>query len=276
MRNKLALVLLILLTTITVFGQETRIPQPTKFDEFGDVDEREFGPKLKSFYDAVRSTQNSQGFLIVYGGLSETPFKQTDYYLSRKVRALLKYAGRGYDAPQVTVAYGGLREKPVTELWIGAYGSEFPVSKERVEPLKKLDAELVGTEKLNFEQARIRSENRSPATTIEAVSDGTIKKRKKYGADFPQDLSRLLKKDAKFRAVLIFYADEESFDIEKSRQLVEGFLTKDFEAAGLDASRVKIVYGGYRERPEVEIWLLPAANGVEPEPVPDFKTAGGR
>lgn len=270
MKFKITLAVLLLATVVAlpIFAQESSAVanKPSKFDEFGEVSESEFGPKLKNFFDALRESEDRQGFIVLYGGASETPFKQTDYYLSRRVRALYKYIQRRFDDPRITFARGGLRETPSVELWIGPRGAEYPFSKEPVAPAKKIKnkLELLGAEKFDFAAAK-----------SSAAENGASIKSRKSDADFARVLSDGLKKDGgDRRAVLIFYADEDKFDVEKSRQTIEKLLQNYAKNGELDTSRVRIVYGGYREKPEIETWILAAADGIEPEPVPDFKVAG--
>jgi hypothetical protein len=69
-------------------------------------------------------------------------------------------------------------------------------------------------------------------------------------------------------AVIIFYADDERYDIRTLKEFVKQ--GRDLLAAkeNIRASRLKIVFGGYRDIPTVEFWFVPA-KGRPPLATPD-------
>jgi hypothetical protein len=67
--------------------------------------------------------------------------------------------------------------------------------------------------------------------------------------------------------VIFFYADDERFDTAKLRQFVQAGRDRLAESSSIKASRLRVVFGGYREVPEVEFWFVPA-KGKDPLPKP--------
>ena len=68
--------------------------------------------------------------------------------------------------------------------------------------------------------------------------------------------------------VIIFYADDERYDIEKLRGLLETGRDRLAEQAGIKRKRLKIGFGGYRGGAEAEFWFVPA-KGKAPRPKPE-------
>lgn len=88
--------------------------------------------------------------------------------------------------------------------------------------------------------------------------------------NFSKELAEVLKQDKTWRAVLFFYADKDEFDIQKSQKVIEEKIKVDFEEKKADLNQVKIIFGGYRRQPQIDIWIVPI-NGIEPEAMPDEK-----
>lgn len=68
--------------------------------------------------------------------------------------------------------------------------------------------------------------------------------------------------------VIFFYADDERYDIEKMRQLLESGRDRLAQNAKIKRGRLKIEFGGYRETAEVEFWFVPS-RGKAPRPKPE-------
>lgn len=69
------------------------------------------------------------------------------------------------------------------------------------------------------------------------------------------------------RGVIIFYADDERYDIPKLREFVKQGRDGMARTQDIAPSRLKIVFGGYRNEPTVELWFVPA-RGKTPRPTP--------
>jgi hypothetical protein len=73
-------------------------------------------------------------------------------------------------------------------------------------------------------------------------------------------------KDA--RGVIIFYADEEYYDVGKLRAYIEEGKRRIADAAKLSPAKIKVVFGGYRSNPQTEFWIVPK-KGERPKPTPE-------
>lgn len=69
------------------------------------------------------------------------------------------------------------------------------------------------------------------------------------------------------RGVIIFYADDQQYDIGKLMEFIEKGANRLAAKSTLERSRINVRFGGYRETPDVDFWFVPA-NGKEPIATP--------
>jgi hypothetical protein len=84
--------------------------------------------------------------------------------------------------------------------------------------------------------------------------------KKKYG--------EALKKDETALGVLVFYADENYYDIARLASFVEEGRNRIAGNAEIDAGRIQIVFGGYRGLAQIECWIVPQGQNM-PELKPE-------
>lgn len=84
--------------------------------------------------------------------------------------------------------------------------------------------------------------------------------KKKYG--------EALKKDETAQGVLVFYADENYYDIDKLTSFVEEGRNRIAGNAEIDANRIQVVFGGYRGLAQIECWIVPQGQNL-PELKPE-------
>jgi hypothetical protein len=77
-----------------------------------------------------------------------------------------------------------------------------------------------------------------------------------------------IKDDKDNRGVIVFYADDETFDTGKIRQYLEKAVQKFAEKYEIGAGKLTVVSGGYRPGIVVEMWAVPK-NTEMPELKPD-------
>lgn len=66
--------------------------------------------------------------------------------------------------------------------------------------------------------------------------------------------------------VIVVYADDNYFDMERLMSYIEEGRDKIATASEIGGERVQVVYGGYRASPQVEMWIVPQGG-----PMPEFK-----
>jgi hypothetical protein len=223
-----------------------------KFDEFGDVSRREFAPKLAKFIETLRKNDYA-GSVIIYNSFNNSPFRRSHFYLQRKKAQYVNYLLGSYDAPRIIFVDGPSLDKMRTELWLVPPGAEWP-------PIESAEHEGPGVADI------------LPAKITEGAIDLARAAIRKAGhesateeADISFDFLKTLKANS---GTLIFYFDDTVFDLKRAWAIVDQKLRK---AAAPDIlKRVKIIFGGYRDEPSIEVWdVLPG--GIEPEPLPDEK-----
>jgi hypothetical protein len=266
---------LFIVITASCLGQEnieeTTEAKPAKatekFDEFGDIPAREFAPKLKKFLDVI-VRDRSIGYIVFYSGYNTDPFKNGRYYVDRRKRSIFRYLERWHGEPRITMIDGPTLAQGRTELWIAAPGGGSPKIEAAVELIRPRDTAtktegmpaLIYGKEIDLDEALLEpEENRDDPDEEPAI----FPKRNEIDLSF-----RFLNTLKENSGRLIFYLDENVYDLQRARALMEKRLLA--EAGPTISKRVKIIYGGYREQPEAEVWdVLP--NGIEPEPVADEK-----
>jgi hypothetical protein len=310
MRTYVSALLLLLLMTCWCFAQEepgpsTPLPEkikPVKFDEFGDVSEREFGPKLTR-YREKNSDWRTRKFIVIYNSYNYSPFKRNSYYVSGKKMAYMRYLQRSHhDGANVFFIDGGYLEKWRTELWVSTSDSdEYRPPIDRMARANAGRPEFIGermfTSPAALDQAKIGGNMPGPDdanTGEEEETDDTATANgdtdpngagagdedgadadvnyKARPAPLPENTFSFtfLTEHKEARAVLIFYLDETAFDLAKSRQLIKAQLDEHIARFKLDPAWIKIIYGGYRVTPALEGWAVPVG-GPDPEPMPSEK-----
>ena len=82
----------------------------------------------------------------------------------------------------------------------------------------------------------------------------------------------LLTKRIDSTGVIILYADDQTFDIGRLINFVEEGKERLAKLTGIDPARISIRFGGYRDYPEVDYWIVPPS-GKEPVATPGERTA---
>lgn len=247
--------------------------QIAKFDEFGDLKEKEIKPKFERFEKYLRENKNLQGFVVFYGNLNESLFRQSSFFANRKIEKLSSFIhSNRLGAPQVNYIFGGLKTAITIELWVSPKGQS-PIVSSLAEPPKNIRyrLELLGKQYLKFnsnEYYEDLSELKEESDSSDITNNYLEIFEEPESKDSFKELAEVLNRDETWKAVLFFYFDDEKFDIQKAHQIIKSHLESNMKNLKLDMNRVKITYGGYRSTPETEIWVI-NKNGVEPEAMPD-------
>lgn len=99
------------------------LPNPTRYDEFGEIPRDDEKARLDNFAIELQNNPGAQGYIIAYGG------RRSKYGDGRKrserAREYLSQT-RGIDASRIVIIDGGTREMAATELWIVPPGATPP------------------------------------------------------------------------------------------------------------------------------------------------------
>jgi hypothetical protein len=282
MRSYFLIAGIVLLLVHGGFGQRKPRPAPArpeapkaiKFAEFGDVGRKEFYPNLDRFREELIKNKTFTGWLVFYNSYRNTPFKQSAYYTRHLVDKYSRYLGSGdLYASRMFTLQGGFLDKAKTELWLVPPGASAPApdKKARAGSLPKFVGELMFTVPVDLTDAEIDTQEAGGQDESGEMEDEDDAE---PGSGDDEDDSRFSfeflaeRKDA--RGVIIFYFDETGYDIGAARNIIEEKLKNYGEKHQIDTRGVKVVFGGYREEPEIEGWAV-LVNGPDPEPIPGEK-----
>ncbi len=81
-----------------------------------------------------------------------------------------------------------------------------------------------------------------------------------------------VKADQDNKGIIIFYLDEETYDLQKVRAHIEKAIEKTSLEQKIEAGRFEIIFGGYRQWVIAEMWIVPKSGRV-PELAPEERTA---
>jgi len=68
--------------------------------------------------------------------------------------------------------------------------------------------------------------------------------------------------------VMIYYADDQFYDISRLEPFIEHGRDRIAEKAGIDPALIQVTFGGYRGRAQIEYYIVPE-DGIEPEGRPE-------
>lgn len=206
---------------------------------------------------------------------------------------------RRFDPSRITFIRGGFRQGVHNELWVVPYGGKLP------EPSNSLPApkipknvaflydkehlyfgdhssslyDLVLQSVLDKERLEIE-EDLEEGSDVEDQTDADVEIDGRTPEEIEETRFRWvsimfgghLTKNPKTSGVVIYYADDEYYDLGKFSAFIQSGIARITETEKGSAGRIKLIYGGYRSTPEVEYWVIPQ-NGKLPEPTPEERQA---
>lgn len=283
-------------------SQPPELTQTSKFDEFGLVGDCDLSARLDNFLIALRNYPEAKGYIIFYRGADDEAVLQTDIYADK---VLLMYRNhlrfRRFPGDRIEFIDGGFRAARVTVLWLAPPGGEIPQPSETVEKpeqpknkawlaqrnfLELMDAAIpppeeeeeeaveetetqeVEQETVENQDVTTETETRDAETETETQTETEIVPEEEIFEWTSAYFADTLNQDKSVKGRVIYYADEEVYDLAKAREIVEKGMREFAEKTNLNLSRVKIVFGGYREYPAVEFWIVPRG-AKKPTPTPE-------
>lgn len=274
-----------------------------RFDVFGELRDCDLGARLDNFAIHLMSeAKASKGHAIVYSGRYDPPQRVAAY---REHIGHYLVNSRGLEAGRLTVVDGGYREEMTIELWLVPKGATTPEPSEAIDPTKELDKafkfedqyisvsveewraevedfELMGEvadetpiveEKADEQPFEERAEEAEASAQGEEVQEEAVETQAEEAADADvwwllKDYARALDIEAKARGHIIFYANPAQAPVSKVQANVEEAVAQLVRKYGVKAERLSVTFGGYRQTPIAELWLVPV-NVSLPVPTPE-------
>jgi hypothetical protein len=268
---------------------------PLKFDEYGAVGECDEGARLDNFVIQLQNEPTSQGFIIGYDGRDTLPAR-----LGRRLRRAADYLTyqRGLPPDRVTAVKGGYRETETTELWIAPKGAPAPEPSKTIvveretgktfkydefypenavveyqeEPeLPQQEEVTAGNESMVLQQEEIVSFQLSPVEESAPAQEVIVEDQEEADYDLlwasEHYAQALGEKDV---ACVIYYAQREGGHLFKLERIIERGQNLITGKYGIQAERLKTIFGGYRDYTTIELWVVPPGAGA-PVPAPGYE-----
>lgn len=267
-------------------------PVTRKIDEFGQISEEDRGARLDAFAYELQQQPSARGYIIFYQGKDDLPVNVENP--DRTGNLYLKYLtlNRGFTSERI-VLINSYRNQTVTEFWIVPENAVPPTPTDTIDKLKistdktllydtcsidflfgsdvYVDV-LLPSKKAEYEKTtgiyntdfkEISPENMPDGLSlsdeeIEAIKFNWTSER--FGA--------FLGKNKKMQGEIMFYADDQEFDINKLTKHIEEGKQRIAKAAKISPERIQVIFGGYKSYIQIEFWAVPKKEKF-PEPKPD-------
>lgn len=278
-----------------------------KIDEFGALGECEFRARLDYLLFKLQNKKDSTGYLIFYQGKDVLPADYETNLNMRQVRNHISFRNQdpgrlvlvdgGFrekvftelwlvpngaspplptdtiPAPKIPTDKTFLYDK--NNLWGGEEGNlldEYILpdvkAKEEAEQLayeqENQSEETIDETTTEIETAKVDEEVEEPE--IEQPTAEEREAAKFYWTN--EKFGELIKNQKDSHGVIIFYADDAYYDVGKLQSHFEEGKRRIAEAAKISASKIRVVFGGYRSGVEAEFWIVPK-KGKSPKPTPE-------
>jgi len=274
-------------------------------DEFGEkMGDCDLRGRFDLFFSELSQNPTSQGYILVYQGPDGLPADYDDPPMERIFRNHLMF--RRFDASRITLVNGGFQEQAKTQLWMVPDGAippspestvakpEIPTNKTFLFDRDYLALEEYDPEESTFvlpsvkaerEAERIKWEEEArleriaageedveiepvPEEVTEEIQPDESPEEEPERFSLSESFGTLLGKREDSRGVIIFYADDQHYDIAKIRGLLEEGIERFSDSFPQEAGRIELVFGGYRSITGVEYWIVPE-EGEAPVATPE-------
>jgi hypothetical protein len=253
--RRTSLVLLVLLIASSSLAQRrpSKIQtEATKFDEFGSLGHCDLTARLDNFTITLQETPSSTGHIVYYGPDDDGAAKGTLGNLSDYLVNM-----RGLAEDRITTMYGGVNDdlkQPRIQLWIVPAGAVTP------EPVKYKNALNSFTGMFDEHEA------------WDSVGWGEPEVGPGIGHTAYSSFEQMLLKRKSTVGYIVAFNGKDAAPGAWRRVATSDF--EDLRKAGVEATRLRMVYGGSAKETKVQWWITPA--GTPPpvksageEPLPD-------
>lgn len=255
-------------------------------DEFGPLGHCDMGARLDNFLVTLMEQPNAKGYIIFYEGKDALPSRIEKSF--GEILYMNYIRTRSFDLSRITLITS-YRDEMATELWIVPENAAPPQPRDYIpKPEISLDKTLLYDrsaldlyddldlllphKKAELEEPFKGDEEISEETTVEPISQET-----KLTAEELEDLKfhwtskefgEFLEKNKKMQGVIMFYADDQEFDVNKVTSRLEEGKRRIAKAANIAPERMQIIFGGYKSYVQIEFWAVPE-KGKFPEAQPE-------
>jgi len=212
---------------------------PRKFDEYGILGGCDHSARLDNFAIELMNNPQLVGYVVTYGpggeGSGTGNFRlrvSKDYLLN----------SRGISEERIRTIYGGPYknlDESATELWLAPKGAPAPVPVKYENKAGEFTGKFLDYE--TSDRLFVYDESMGPPIGFVGMAN----------------FAEMLRLQPKTRAFLVTYNGEESAPGAWRR--VAARTAEDLRANyGIEAERIKIIFGGYDKEAKIQFWILPA------------------
>lgn len=238
-----------LLASKFVFSQEG--PKAVLLDEFGKICSEDFMARADGFYIQLRNDPNAKGYIVFTGDRNVEG--RNIYWVSALT---VWYPGQmRFDRSRIVLVRGENQDDMKVQFWLVPAGAQPPVPDKEFKPSKITETTLFDRNWADF----YWDESGYAQIYVNGFFD--------LGCEFPPNAGQFAKTLLSDRSltgyVLVYTAPNGGA---KRGNMVGRFAVNALVRNDkVPRSRLKMIYGGRRGKPEVELWLVP--KGQKP-PVP--------
>lgn len=250
--RKIFLVFITLLALFQIcFGQEK--PEAKQIAEMGKICSEDLMARLDNFFIQLNNEPTALGYIIFHGGITEGRNLQLINYMTNF------YPTRRFDKSRLLLLRGENREEECTQFWIVPAGAT-PIKPEtEFTEIKYASTSLFDKSWANFNKT---------SGKLDIYENGFYD----LGCDFSpnrNEFAKVLLSNPALTGYLLIYTEfgKSKKYGDKIAKFALNELTKQHK---VPANQLKTIYGGNREQPEIEFWIVPKGE-QSPTPKPDKK-----
>lgn len=271
-----------LLSSLNVLGANKNVVD-SPLEQFGKISEMDIRARTDNLFVAIEHNKNFLGYVIHYRGKNSIPYELSGLpWTLGVIKEHFKF--RNFDENRVRfVVAQNIEENERTTFWLISKEYEKKTGSDGYpkQPLSKEKTFLFDKSTLNLKGAGFELESILEKPKVKFNKD--FLEAKKYFEGLSEEekeevlniwtetfFGKLLKQESDLKGIIVFYADKDYFDIEKLTVMIKRGRKKVQVKYKLSPSKLQIFYGGFRNEPEIELWMMPKG-GKFPEITADSK-----
>lgn len=251
--QKILLILICLFAFSQIsFGQEK--PQAIQIDEMGKPCSEELMARLDAFFMALQNEPTAKGYIVFYG---DETIEGTNFSYIRYLTEF--YPKHRFDEKRFFLLRGANQDNMKIQFWIVPSGANPP------QPESNFVSRKI-TSTIRFDKGR--ADFNKDSGKLDIYSNGFFN----LGCDFAPNqnvFAKTLLSNDELTGYLLIYT--KSGKNKKYADRIASFALKELtKTYKVPRNRLKIIYGGNREEPEIEFWFVPKGK-IPPEIKPGGK-----
>lgn len=274
-----------------------------KIEEFARASSCDLSARVDNMFIQLNNDPDSTAYVITYSTTDVLPSEFGHNRMLERVRQQMAF--RKYDESRIRLVDGGFREEQRTEFYIVPLGGVPPEPSETITAPKMPKTTflwargIIGSEEswvdpeefvlpaakakreeeerlFELKNQEISAKNEQVSTPLQTIVD-QVQDDTAVDDRTPEEiendrftwiehrLSEQIAANKGSHGVIIFYADDQYYDVTKLKRFIEQGRDRMAKEAKLRPDHIGVVFGGYHGSMDLEFWLVPK-DGKEPKP----------